>query len=306
MYYCLEKFSSRLIFTVVRIYCAWKTRAWLVHRQINIRVVLMDEILSQYSILERLRYFLEPQDYINLLRSRNNGYRHKADLTDIKYCLSPVNFLFKSLDPITTWNRLYGCSFILYGKGLARLHDYLVGKTRGYHGTYDIILVIAFEDLRSYQRALSDTLNGLVRDIYDEIRQSIREQIGSLLPGAQSPHKSIVRLHLDLQVSDVDILSFFRENGSPEATRIARDRTPAIFVCSHAAEPFSYLSQALPMFSSCTLSVVLLGTLDKPTFIAVRKCHICLSSPEKVGNSQVFQDGIGIGSNTTVSSSSLS
>ncbi|KAH7033936.1 hypothetical protein B0J12DRAFT_703751 [Macrophomina phaseolina] len=179
----------------------------------------MDTLLSQYTLLERIRNLLEPQDYINLLRSQHKYYRHKADRTDIKYCLNPVNFLFKSLDPITSWKRLYGCSFVLCGKALARLQEYLVGDTQGYNEAYDIVLVIAFEDLPSYQRALSDTLNGIVGDIHDEIRRSVREQVVSLLPDAQNSHISIVWLHLDLQVSDPDSLSFFKENESPEHTQ---------------------------------------------------------------------------------------
>ncbi|EKG09990.1 hypothetical protein MPH_12952 [Macrophomina phaseolina MS6] len=260
----------------------------------------MDTLLSQYTLLERIRNLLEPQDYINLLRSQHKYYRHKADRTDIKYCLNPVNFLFKSLDPITGWKTLYGCSFVLCGKALARLQEYLLGDTQGYNEAYDIVLVIAFEDLPSYQRALSDTLNGIVGDIHDEIRRAVREQVASFLPDVQSSHTPIVRLHLDLQVSDLDSLSFFKENGSPKPTQTTYDSIPAIFVCGHAAELFNCLPQPLPIFSSCTTSVVLLGTLDNPTFIAVTKCHICSSSQEKVANPQMPQDGSGMGVNTAL------
>lgn len=238
----------------------------------------MDTFLSQYAILKRIRNLLEPQDYINLLRSRNEDYRHRADRSDIVYCLNPVNFLFQDLGPMITWKNLYGCSFVLCGKGLARLHEYLVGDIQRDKEAYDIVLVIAFEDLQSYQRALLDTLNGVVGDIHDEIRRSVREQIVSFLPHTQNRYDTVVRLYLDLQVSDSDSLSFFKENGTPETTRAMCDSTRTIFVCSHAVEPLSCLAQLQPIFPSCTATVVLLGTLSNPNFISVRKCHICSNS----------------------------
>ncbi|KAH7016609.1 hypothetical protein B0J12DRAFT_733513 [Macrophomina phaseolina] len=228
----------------------------------------MDTLLSQYAILERIQYLLEPQDYINLLRSRNKDYRHKADRTDIKYCLNP----------------------------------YLVGNVQGYNDAYDIVLVIAFDDLRSYQQALLDTLNGLVGNIHEEIKESVRDRVVSLLPDAQRPHMSIVRLYLEPQVSDLDSLSFFKEQGSPKPTQTAYDSTPAVFVCGHAAEPLNCPLQPLSIFSSRTTSAVLLAASDNPTFISVRKCHICLSSEEKVENFQLSKDGIGMGGNTALSS----
>lgn len=238
----------------------------------------MDTFLSQYAISKRIRNFLEPQDYINLLRSRNEDYRHRADRSDIVYCLNPVNFLFQDLGPMIAWKSLYGCSFVLCGNDLARLHEYLVGNIQRDKEAYDIVLVIAFEDLQSYQRALLDTLNGVVGDIHDEIRRSVREQIVSFLPDTQNRHGTIVRLHSDLQVSDSDSLSFFKENRIPDATRTICDSTRTVFVCSHAAEPLICLPQLQPIFPSCTATVVLLGTLSNPKFISVRKCHICSSS----------------------------
>lgn len=234
----------------------------------------MDAFLSQYGLLKQLRSLLEPQDYINLLRSQDKDGRHKADLTDIKQCLNPVNYLFRSLDPIVRWRRVYGCSFILCGSDVARLHEYLIGGLQNDDKVYDIALVIAFEDSQSYTRALTDTLNGAVEDVYDEIERAVRRKIVSLSPGTQSLHETVVRLHLSLQLFDLESLSFFAEDSTGSAW-IECDPVPAIFVCSHATEPSLCLRQPLLTFPSPTTSVVFLGALDNPSFIAVKKCQEC-------------------------------
>ncbi|EKG12851.1 hypothetical protein MPH_10094 [Macrophomina phaseolina MS6] len=54
----------------------------------------------------------------------------------------------------------------------------------------------------------------------------------SSLSDTQSPHAPLVRLHLDLQFSDPDSLSFFQESGSLESTRTASNWTHGLFVYS--------------------------------------------------------------------------
>lgn len=257
------------------------------HSLEKLRITLspsMDAFLSQYGLLKRLRELLEPQDYINLLRSRSKECRHKADRTDVKYCLNIANFLFKNIDAVETWRRLYNCSFILYGRSVARLHDYLVGDLQEIDDFYEIVLLLVFEDLESYQQALVDTISGVIGDIHEEIRCSIREKVLLLPSDTDNTHAAVVQLQLDLQVSDVESMSFFKEDRSTTAAWTTCDSTPAIFVCSHAAEPFLCRQQLVPIFPSQTTSVLLLGTLDNPSFIAVKKCHTCSQSDDMAAN----------------------
>lgn len=240
----------------------------------------MDAFLSQYGLLKRLRELLDPQDYINLLRSRSQECRHKADRTDVKYCLNVTNFLFKNIDAMETWKRLYNCSFILCGRSVARLHDYLVGNLQEIDDFYEIVLLLVFEDLESYQQALVDTISGVIGDIYEEIRCSIREKVLLLPSDTDNTHAAVVRLQLDLQVSDVESMSFFKDDRSTITAWTTYDSTPAVFVCSHAAEPFLYHHQLVPMFPPQTTSALLLGTLENPSFITVKKCHTCFQSDD--------------------------